>query len=63
MADLGYLFTGATLGSAGGAALGLLKAFQHRDLARALRASGLALLAAAAIALVTFVAAQLNGRW
>ncbi len=63
MADLGYLFTGATLGAAGGAALGILKALQHKDLARALRASGLALLAAAAVAFVTFVWAQLGGRW
>ncbi len=63
MADLGYLFTGATLGAAGGAALGILKALQHEDLALALRSCGLALLTAAAVALVTFVWVQLSGSW
>jgi hypothetical protein len=63
MADLGYLFTGATLGGAGGAALGLLKALQHTEARRAFRASGLALLAAASAVLVTFVWAKLGGHW
>jgi hypothetical protein len=63
MADLGYLFTGAILGSAGGAALGLLKANQHEEAARALRAGGLALLAASTAALLTFVWVKLRGGW
>ncbi len=63
MADLGYLFLGAMLGFAGGAALGLLQALRRTAARQALRAGGLALLAAGAAALATFLWVNVRGGW